>query len=111
MTLNLHDFSIPELEDLIKEAQQQIIAVQEQNIQSVYIECVRLAATLGLSIDDLISSARQKAVSNKAPRKVAPRYQCQESGQTWTGQGRTPLWLSAKLAAGAKLEDFRISQS
>lgn len=111
MTLNLHDLSIPELEELIKEAQQQIIVVQEQNIQSVYNECVRLAATLGLSIDDLISSARQKAVTNKAPRKVAPRYQCPETGQTWTGQGRTPLWLSAKLASGATIEDFRIALS
>jgi DNA-binding protein H-NS len=28
--------------------------------------------------------------------------------ETWTGRGRQPKWLSARLAKGAKLADFAV---
>jgi DNA-binding protein H-NS len=40
-------------------------------------------------------------------RSVAPKYRGPE-GETWTGRGLKPKWLSAAIAAGSKVEDFLI---
>ncbi len=39
---------------------------------------------------------------------VAPKYRDSSTGETWTGRGKQPKWLSAALECGKKLEDFRI---
>lgn len=39
-----------------------------------------------------------------------PRYRNPSSpDQTWTGRGKPPEWLQAKLDAGAQLGDYRIA--
>jgi len=55
----------------------------------------------------------KKAKKNRAERKdrrsfVAPKYRDSSTGETWTGRGKQPRWLSAALESGKKLEDFRI---
>lgn len=39
---------------------------------------------------------------------VAPKYRNSATGDTWTGRGKQPKWLSAALKSGKKLEDFKI---
>jgi len=39
--------------------------------------------------------------------KVAPRFRGPE-GETWSGRGLRPKWLSALVAQGHKLEEFAI---
>jgi DNA-binding protein H-NS len=48
----------------------------------------------------------------KRPRKAGDGlYQDPENPEnTWGGRGRKPLWLIAKVGAGAKLEDFKIAR-
>jgi DNA-binding protein H-NS len=43
-------------------------------------------------------------------RKVAVKYR-DRSGNTWAGRGAQPRWLREKLKAGAKLQDFAVSES
>ena len=75
---------------------------------------------LGLEISDLTGSpakagrarrakaATAKAPGRKAASKVPPKYRDTETGTTWTGRGRTPLWLAAHIKAGGAKEDFLI---
>lgn len=42
-------------------------------------------------------------------RKVAPKYRG-PGGETWTGRGIKPRWLSAALKDGKKLDDFLIAR-
>jgi len=52
---------------------------------------------------------RKKAVERTKPRRtVAPKYRHPESGDTWTGRGRAPRWLTSAENAGATREQFRI---
>jgi len=45
----------------------------------------------------------------KAQRKsAAPKYRG-PNGDTWTGRGKRPRWLTGALAEGKKLEDFLIA--
>jgi DNA-binding protein H-NS len=65
------------------------------------------------------SGAKGKAAkaSAKAPKKraakdkrsvVAPKYRDSATGATWTGRGKQPKWMAAALAAGKKIDDFKI---
>ena len=41
--------------------------------------------------------------------KMTPKYaNPEDKSQTWTGQGRKPNWLVAKLDKGAKIDEFRL---
>ena len=40
-------------------------------------------------------------------RKVAPKYRGKK-GETWSGRGLRPRWLTEAIKAGADLEDFAI---
>ncbi len=49
----------------------------------------------------------KKAASDKRAA-VAPKYRDSATGDTWTGRGKMPKWLAAKVAAGASKESFKI---
>jgi len=66
-----------------------------------------LMAEYGLTVDDL-SMSTPKAAKTKEPSKVAAKYRDGETGATWSGRGLKPKWLTAKLAAGKKIEDFAV---
>jgi ParB/RepB/Spo0J family partition protein len=44
------------------------------------------------------------------PRLSGVRYWCTDTGQTWTGRGLKPAWITAALAAGKTLADFEVKQ-
>lgn len=52
---------------------------------------------------------QKKAQERTALRQpVAPKYRHPESGETWSGRGRAPRWLTAAEQTGASREQFRI---
>lgn len=62
-------------------------------------------------VEDAPSSTGKRSAGSRAP--VEPKYQFEdETGNagTWTGRGRMPTALKAKLDAGAKLDDFLINK-
>jgi len=48
--------------------------------------------------------------SKLAGRKLAPKYR-DRSGNTWSGRGAQPRWMTAAIKAGAKRDDFLIAKS
>lgn len=53
------------------------------------------------------SSKGDGAKSDGAARKAAIKYR-DSAGNTWSGPGLKPKWLSQALGAGRKLEDFKV---
>jgi DNA-binding protein H-NS len=45
----------------------------------------------------------------KKGRKVPPKYRGPK-GETWSGRGLRPRWLSAALKSGHKIDDFLIAK-
>jgi DNA-binding protein H-NS len=44
--------------------------------------------------------------------QVLPKYRNPaKPGETWSGRGKQPRWLTAQLKSGRKLDDFRIEAS
>ena len=89
------------------------------------VERVRvLMKKLGVEVSDLTAApvskrtARAKAPakaakagrkSPKAASTVAPKFRDPSTGVTWSGRGRTPVWLVAYLGQGRLREEFAIS--
>lgn len=56
------------------------------------------------------TSPAKSAAKSKAGKLVPPKYKNPQTGETWTGRGRTPRWLSELEADGASRDDFLIEQ-
>lgn len=68
-------------------------AAREAELVTAREEVAAIAANLGVSVADLLSS---KKSSGKAHKPVAVKYRDPDTGQHWTGRGREPKWLKGK---------------
>ena len=64
----------------------------------------------GLTAADISGKVSSTRVAGepKSPSKVAAKYRNAATGESWTGRGLKPKWMTAALAGGAKIEDFAI---
>ena len=63
------------------------------------------AEALRRELDQLTDGGREKATS----RRVAPKYRGPH-GETWTGRGLKPRWLTEAMNEGMQLGDFLIGK-
>lgn len=94
-----------ELDARIQAAQ---TAARDQAITQVR----ELMARHGLTMADVHAKPARavRVASTGKPRsggKVAAKYR-DDAGNSWSGRGLKPKWLSAALAKGAQLTDFAI---
>lgn len=92
----------------------------EQHKKQAVAQVVALMRKVGVTMGDLEAtreratrsrgrSAAKAGAGKKAARKpVPPKYRNDKSGETWSGRGRTPLWLAALEAQGKSREDYRV---
>lgn len=109
MKPDISSLSVLELEKLTHEAQALIESKKEQHLDDAYERIVQIAAEVGLSLDALVARGQSKSAKSAVRKPVAPRYRNpDDANETWTGRGKQPRWLAAKLAAGSSLDDFLI---
>ena len=102
--------SNPSIQELLaqKAALEKQIAEAQRNARADAINKVRtLMAEYGLTAADLAGRA-PAAPKAEGAKKVAAKYRDPATGQTWTGRGLKPKWLTAALASGKQLGDFAI---
>ncbi len=110
MNADLSELSVAELERVINQARSLVETKQSDAIKDAYNQIEAIAAGVGMSLDALIQAGRAR--TRKAPalrRPVEARYRNPDNpADTWTGRGKPPRWLAAKINAGANKEDFLI---
>lgn len=57
------------------------------------------------------SQPKKPATKGRKGAVVPPKYRNPETGETWTGRGRSPRWLVEAESAGKVRADFEISQN
>jgi DNA-binding protein H-NS len=67
------------------------------------------ATSAGKPGTDVGNGRRRGRKSALKGRKVPPKYRG-PGGETWAGRGARPLWLSAAIKGGKKLDDFLIAK-
>lgn len=97
-----------EIVQKISELQRQAEEIKAREQASVIAEIREKIEQFGLTAEDLgfggKGTAGKKAT---AARKVPVRYR-DSAGNTWTGRGKRPGWLTQALANGKAMEDFLI---
>jgi len=99
--------SYPELVAQIRVLEQTARETRARELPTVIADIQEKMALFGIAPSDVMPELGGRM--EKAPaKKRAIRFRDDE-GNTWTGGGSHPRWLTAKLAAGAKLDDFRVA--
>jgi DNA-binding protein H-NS len=66
------------------------------------------AENLLKEVDLLTGGGGRKGIGRDIRKKAAPKYRG-PNGETWTGRGMNPRWLTSALNEGKQLEDFLIA--
>lgn len=100
--INYDKMSVKELTDHIARAQKALAAVKDRERAELKHKIASLAENAGFSVGELFGS-RGKGKS------ISVKYMNPDNrSETWTGRGRKPNWLVAKLSKGAKITDFAV---
>lgn len=86
--------------------EKQIADVTREQRSDAIAQVKSLMAEYGLTLADI--GSKPAAAPKKAASKVAPKYRNPATGDTWSGRGLKPKWLSTALAGGASLADFAL---
>jgi DNA-binding protein H-NS len=99
---NLEKLTTKELNDLQTRVAEELNARKEAEKAAIKQRIDDLA-----SVHELYGMGRGRGAGKGG--KVAPKYRNPDNKmETWTGRGRQPRWLVAKLSKGGKLTDFTI---
>lgn len=85
----------------------QINTVQQEQKAAVIAEMVARMREAGISPQDLMGKSSGKSTATKGKR-VPVKYRNTATGDSWSGRGKQPNWLTAALAAGRKIEEFAV---
>ncbi|GAC1375490.1 MAG: H-NS histone family protein [Aquirhabdus sp.] len=111
MSTDLSHLSVAELERVIRQAKSLVETKQVDAIKEGYAQIEKIARDLNMTLEELIAAGHEKGrrIKSASRKPVEARYRNpQNTSETWTGRGKPPRWLAAKMATGAKKEDFLI---
>ena len=103
--INVDKLSLKDLITLELKVKKAIALAKERERTELKQRIEVMAQDSGFSVDELFARGRGAMKG----RTVAPKYvNPDNSSETWTGRGRKPKWLVAKLNKGAKMDQFAI---
>jgi DNA-binding protein H-NS len=111
-SVDFSKFSIEELETLVEDAQAEIVARKQAERERVLGQMRELAASLGLTLQDVARIEKSSSGSGGPTAAAAPvqaRYRHPDDPSlTWSGRGKRPTWLAQALESGKSLDDFAV---
>ncbi len=103
MAKELDRMSLRELKELELKVQRARASVQDRSRTDLRKKVEAMIADAGFKVSDIFGGRGGKG------RTVAAKFaNPDDPSETWTGRGRKPRWLTAKLQEGAKMEKFLI---
>ncbi len=101
-TVNVDKMSLKDLVELEGKVQKAISVARDRERVEVKQALAALAEKRGFSVSELFGGR------GRGKSSAAKYANPDNKSETWTGRGRKPNWLVAKLGKGAKLTDFTI---
>lgn len=86
--------SYQELKAKIAELEQQAEELRRSERRGAIQQIRELMQNHGVTLQDLEEGTKKRPGKDRSP--VAAKYRDPESGKTWTGRGRAPLWLKGR---------------
>lgn len=105
------------LQKAIEKLEKQKAALQASRRKPAIAEIIKSMHEYGITPEEIAaaySSDKKTRVAKKATvvaarKPVAAKYRNAETGDTWSGRGKPPRWLSEAEAAGKTRESFLIA--
>lgn len=105
------------IEKEILKLQKQAQALQTKRRGPVITSIIRSMREYDITPDEITHAYNKKAIPRKtngspttpAKRTVPIKYRHPDTGETWTGRGKAPRWLSNAEAEGKDREDFLVA--
>lgn len=95
--------SLKELQELELKVRRAKASAQDRSRTELRKKIETMISDAGFKLTDIFGGRGGKG------RTVAAKYvNPEDPSETWTGRGRKPRWLTAKLQEGAKLDKFLI---
>lgn len=107
-SINVDKMSLKDLNDLEAKLAKAKAAAKTRAKAEIKEKIDELLESSGFTIAELYPVARVGRPRGSTAPKSAKYANPDDRNETWTGRGRKPNWLVAKLAKGATLEDFAI---
>lgn len=102
---SIDKLTLKELMELDLKVQKAIAIAKERERGELKAQIEKMAAESGFAVSELFGAGR----GGPKGRTVAPKYvNPDNASETWTGRGRKPKWLVAKLGKGVSIEKFLI---
>jgi DNA-binding protein H-NS len=105
----LEGLAIGDLDKVVAAAERQREAKRESGKKELVEEFRARAEALGLSLEELAAGPPKTGrPSGKGPPTPSPavKYRNPETGETWSGRGRAPKWLTLAERQGRGREEF-----
>jgi DNA-binding protein H-NS len=103
MAKDLDRMSFKELQELELKLKKAKASAEDRTRAEVRSKVEALIASAGFKVSDIFGGRGGKG------RTVAAKYaNPDDPSETWTGRGRKPRWLAAKLKGGDRIEKFLI---
>src|SRR5271168_4900915 len=102
--INVDKLSLKDLVSLEGKVRSAIVEARARERSDVKKKLAELAETSGFSLSELFGGVR----GAKKPVGLAKYANPEDKSDIWTGRGRKPFWLVARLKKGAKLSEFEI---
>ena len=97
-----------EIQNQIEKLQQQAAEIRAQEFDKTVQEILAKMTAFGITLKDLESvKGRARKVASTTAKPAAAKY-TGPNGETWSGRGLTPRWLTALVAQGRTKEEFAI---
>lgn len=103
--IDLSKLSLEELQGLARDIEQEIIGRREADRERVLAQMRELAASVGLSLEELLKQERGRERARVPGTSVRFRHP-ENTALTWSGRGKRPQWIIEWLASGRTLEDL-----
>lgn len=104
-----------ELQAVIDEARDELSRRNAEKRQEVINQIQALAASIDVTVKinygfaGSASVARVRGVKTWKGGKVPAKYRHPKTGETWSGRGLKPNWLSREIDAGVPIERFLVA--
>lgn len=107
--------SLKSLDEQINRLTKKKEQLQAKTRKPVIASIIKQLQTYNITIEELQAAfsakpARKSSVRKTSSKPVAPKYRHPDTGETWTGRGKPPRWISAAVDGGATRESFLIGE-
>lgn len=103
--INVDKMSLKDINDLEAKLSKAKAQARERARADLKAQIDELLDGTGFTVHDLYGSAGRGRGRDKSAAKYANP---DNKSETWTGRGRKPNWLVARLSKGSKMTDFTI---